>query len=144
MKLRNKPSKPRRKKNIEYSLQCSCYTLAEILNEMRSLLERNKYSNDEITEYLNFSNITIEQEYDYDSHVPVAILYADEANIAFIERNKEYLKKLASYDEWYDNNRDEIEAEKEKRLNNAKLSEKEKLEKEMKRLKKKMEKLDAD
>jgi hypothetical protein len=98
-RLRGKPRKPVRKKRIErtYCLYCGM-SVAEML----ALLP----------EGMDLSIPTFSIDYGYDTDIEIMLSYYEqEPEEHFAARMATYEKKLATYNTWYEENKDAIEAE---------------------------------
>ena len=133
MRIKSKPKKPVRKKNIrEYYEIYDGNTLSDIILKIDSNID--------------LSDVRFSVSYDrWDEEADVAIhLIRDETDEEFEKRMQSYNKRLASYNEWYDKNKDQIEEELAKRAELKKQKETHKAEQQQKQAEKKIKEAEKE
>lgn len=138
MKLKTKPVKPSRSKRT-HSVHANYTTLDTILDDCRRhLVDSYKYTSDEAIKLLDYKDITVETEWDYDCETVSAMFTAPVSDYEFRISNQQYRKKLTAYNKWCVDNADEINEELARRVEAKKIKDAEKAQREVDRLTKEL------
>ena len=123
MRLKTKPVKPSRSMR-SYSVQAGYSTLDTILDDCRShLVDLYNYTTDEAIKLVDYKDITVETEWDYDCETVSATFSITVSDHEFDASNQKYLDKLAIHSAWCKDNKDAINDELDRRANAKKVNE---------------------
>jgi hypothetical protein len=129
IRLKKKPTKPVRKKNVE--LQCPVYSGF-------SLESMVAWADEERAPY---ANVIIESDYCWDEREYYLSYTRDESDAEYALRMEAHEKRMAVYDKWYADNKAQIVEEIARRKEEEAVKEAEREEKELARKQKRYEKL---